>query len=152
MEKRIGCMSENVNVPIMGGTVNGSVTPEHSQLIASCEKLSKKFWRGQELSNGIKSGDLSGFQNGWKEVGLKMLRILNWIWNLEARLFEIRKNGCHVVKNHLKSRLKCLDCEWSSFQKVVTIPITTTIDRLFENYTIWNLIFKNSRFLIFPYF
>ena len=33
-------------------------------------------------------------------------------------------NGCHFVKNHLKSGPKCLDFEWSGFQMVWTIAIT----------------------------
>ena len=61
---------------------------------------------------------------------------------------EIRKpnNGCHFVKNHLKSGLKHLDFEWSSFWMVETIGIAIAKAGPFENLTIWNQTFKKSRF------
>ena len=52
---------------------------------------------------GIWNPDMSIFQMVKKEVGLQMVWILNSTWNLEAWPFEIWTNGCHFVKNHLKS-------------------------------------------------
>ena len=57
-----------------------------------------------------------------KEVGFQMVQIFYGIWNLKASWpFEIQKNGCHFVCNHLKSKQKCPDFEWFGFQKVVTV-------------------------------
>ena len=53
-------------------------------------------------SGDLKSG-LVWILNALKEVGLQMVWILKGIWNPEAQPFEIRTNGCHLVKNHLKS-------------------------------------------------
>ena len=46
--------------------------------------------------------------NGQKEIGLHTVRIWNGIWNLVAKPIEIRTNGCRFVKDHWKSRQKCL--------------------------------------------
>ena len=45
-----------------------------------------------------------------------MVRILNGIWNLESQPFEIRTNGCHFVRNHLKSRQKVWILNYSVFE------------------------------------
>ena len=55
-----------------------------------------------EYSGDLKS-DLVWISNGPKQVGLQMVWILNGIWNPEAQTFEIRTNGRHFVKNHLKT-------------------------------------------------
>ena len=47
---------------------------------------------------------------------------------------EIRTNGCHFVKNHLKSGHTHPDFEWSGFQMVGAIAIAKA--QLFENWTI----------------
>ena len=59
--------------------------------------------------------------NGPKEVGLA--NGLDFGWDLEAQPFEIRTNGWHFVKNHLKSGQKRPGSEWSGFQMVLTIAI-----------------------------
>ena len=46
----------------------------------------------------------------------------NGIWNPEGQPFEIPTNARHFVKNHLKSRQKCPDFEWPSFQMVEIRP------------------------------
>ena len=66
-------------------------------LMSSPQKIINKQW-GSEIP------DESIFQMVKKEVGLQMVWILNRIWNLESWPFEIWTNGCHFVKNHLKSR------------------------------------------------
>ena len=53
-------------------------------------------------SGDLKS-DLVWISNGPKQVGLQMVWISNGIWNPEAQPFEIRTNGRHFVKNHLKT-------------------------------------------------
>ena len=77
--------------------------------------------------------------NGGKEVGLQMVRILNVIWNLEAKPFVIWK--------------KCTDFEWSEFQMkfkmVGTIVIAIAKAWPFENWNIWNQTFKKSGFKMF---
>ena len=37
---------------------------------------------------------------------------------VETTPFEIQTTECHFVKDHLKSRQKCLDFEWSGFRMV----------------------------------
>ena len=69
-----------------------------------------------------------------------MVRILNGIWNTEAQAFEIRINGHHFVKNHLKSRQKGLNFKWSGFWMDGAIAIA----RPFENLTIRYPTFKKS--------
>ena len=68
-----------------------------------------------------------------------MVWISNEIWNLEAQYLKIHTNGPYFVKLHLKSRQKCIDLKWSSFQMVGIIAMAQP----FENCTIWNLIFRN---------
>ena len=73
-----------------------------------------------------------------------MILILNGILNLEACPFEIQTN---FVKEHLKSRQKHLDFEWSSFQMVGTIAVAISWIfkiRLFEIQSS-----KKSRFWMF---
>ena len=70
-----------------------------------------------------------------------MVWISNGIWNPEAQPFEIRTNGRHFVKNHLKSGQKRPDFEWLIAKA-----------RPFENRTIWNPTFKKSGFQMFPDF
>ena len=102
------------------------------------------------------SGDLKSqlvwILNGRKEVGLQMVRILNGIWNLEAQPFEIRINGCHFIKNHLKSGQNCTDFEWFGFWMVGTRAIDIGKAQPFENRTIWNQTFKKSGFWMFSDF
>ena len=75
-----------------------------------------------------------------------MVWISNGIWNLESHSFEVRTNGRHFDKNHLKFRQKRPDFEWSGFQMVGTIAIAIGKARLFENWTIWNTTSKKSGF------
>ena len=81
---------------------------------------------------GIWNPDLSGF---WmvKQIGLQMVQIKKGIWNLEVWAIKIKQMEA-IQKNHLKSRQKCPDFEWSGFWKVETIAIAKT--RPFE---IWPL-------------
>ena len=51
-----------------------------------------------------------------------MVQIFNGIWNPEAQLFEIRTNGYHFFRNHLKYGRIRPDFEWS-FLIVGTIAI-----------------------------
>ena len=67
-----------------------------------------------------------------------MVQISSGMWNPEAQLFEIRTNGSHFVKNHLKSWQKRQDFEWSYFGMTKARP--------FENRTIWNPTSKMSGF------
>ena len=96
------------------------------------------------------SGDLKAglvwILNGQKEVGLQIFWILNGIWDMEAQPFEIWTKGHRFVINHLKSWQKCPDFEWSGYQMVGIIAIAKAWP--FENWSIWNLIFKNSGFQI----
>ena len=64
-----------------------------------------------------------------------MVQVLNGVWNQEAQPFEIRTNGRHFVKNHLKSGQKRSDFEWLIAKA-----------RPFETRTIWNATFKKSGF------
>ena len=72
----------------------------------------------------------------WKQVGLQMVRISNGIWNREAQPLEIRTNGCHFVKNYLKSGkslvLNGLVFEWLG--QAINIAEAGP----FENWTNWN--------------
>ena len=43
--------------------------------------------------------------------------------NLEAQSFEIRANGCHLVKIHLKSGQICPNFKWFGFQMFRIIAI-----------------------------
>ena len=95
---------------------------------------------GYRYSGDLKS-DLVWISNGPKQVGLQMVWISNGIWNPEAQPFEIRTNGRHFVKNHLKSGQKRPDFEWLIAKA-----------RPFENRTIWNPTFKKSGFQMFPDF
>ena len=74
----------------------------------------------QEAQWDLKFG-LFWILNGWKEVGLQMVRIWNTIWNPEAQpLSEIRKPNplksgqiaAILSKNHLKSGQKCQGFKW----------------------------------------
>ena len=91
------------------------------------------FIKLDKYSGDLKSR-LDGFYLVKKRSGLQMVyQILNGIWCLEAWPFEIRKNGCHVVKNHLKFRQKSSVFEWSGFQIVKTYsyrPILLKLDYL----------------------
>ena len=87
---------------------------------------------------------------GWTEVGLQMVQILNGIWNIEARPFEIWTNDHHLIKNHLKSGQKCWDFKWFSLQMDGTIAIAKAWP--LENWTIWKPINKKSAFQLFPDF
>ena len=73
-------------------------------------------------------------------VGLQFVWISNGTWNPEAQPFKIKTNGGHVgrhfVKNHLKSRHKHPDFEWSGLQMVGTIALAITKAVPFENWTI----------------
>ena len=93
------------------------------------------------LYSGDLKSDLVWISNGPKQVGLQMVWISNGIWNPEAQPFEIRTNGRHFVKNHLKSGQKRPDFEWLIAKA-----------RPFENRTIWNPTFKKSGFQMFPDF
>ena len=84
----------------------------------------------------------------WHEVRLQMVCISNGIWNLKAQPFEIWKNGCHFVKNYLKSGQKHPDFKWSHFQMVRTIAIAWPL----EDWTIRNPICKKSGFQKFTDF
>ena len=70
----------------------------------------------KKIMSSLLSGDLKyelvWILNGPKQFGLQMVWISNGIWNPEAQAFEIRTNGRHFVKNHLKSGQKCPDFEW----------------------------------------
>ena len=125
------------------------------------QKMKTKLWvRGaclnlmnENVQNNLYSGDLKSWLvwilNGRKEVGLQMVQISNLIWNSKAQPFEIRTNGCHFIKNHLKSRQKHIDFEWSSFWMVGTIAIAIAKAQPFENWTTWHPTFKKSRFQMF---
>ena len=66
-----------------------------------------------------------------------MVWVLNGILNLEAQPLNIRTNGHQFVKNHLKSRQKRSDFEWSSFQMVGTKAIAIVAKaQPFENWAI----------------
>ena len=65
-----------------------------------------------DLFSQDQRSDLVWVLNGPKEIGLQMVWIVNGIWNPEAQPFEIRSNGRHFVKNHLKSKQKRPDFEW----------------------------------------
>ena len=99
---------------------------------------------GAKFSGYLKSGPVQ-FSNDWKEVGLQMIDLMNGVWNPEAQPFKIQTNGCHLVKNHLKSGQKSQNFKWSSFQMVGTIAIAISPD-LSKNLIIWNLNFKKSVF------
>ena len=71
-----------------------------------------------------------------------MVWIWNGIWNPEAQPFEIWTNGCHFVKNHLKSRQKCPDFEWSGFWMVGTIAAAIAKTWPFEICSLQSLNFK----------
>ena len=87
--------------------------------------------------------DMSGLRMiDKKEVGLKMVWVTNGIWNLEAGPFEILTNGCHFVKNNLKSGQKHPDFQRFYFQMVKTVAVA--LGRPFENLTIGNSIFVKS--------
>ena len=87
--------------------------------------------------------------NGQKEVGLQIVWILNWIWNLEGQPFEMWTNGCHFVKNHLKSRQKRTDFKWPGFRMVKTKAIAIAKAQPFENQPIWNQPLKSPGFKCF---
>ena len=113
------------------------------------EPLYTSFGTGENsILTGLYSKDLKS-RLVWiwtvkKEVGLQMVWILMWIWNLDTQQFEIQTNGCNFVKNHLKSRQKCPNFEWSSFRMDGTIAIAIAKARPFEKRTIWNIIFNKS--------
>ena len=58
-------------------------------------------------------------------------------------------NGHHFFKKHLKSGQKCLDFEWSGFQRVGTKAIAIAKAQPFENQNILNLTFKKFGFQMF---
>ena len=76
-------------------------------------------WGGRKYAAGKKYSDnlcIVGVLNpDASKPRLEMVWILKWIWNLEARPYEICKNGLHFVKNHLKFGQKHLDFECSCF-------------------------------------
>ena len=101
--------------------------------------------QNDKYSKDLKS-NLVWISNGPKEIGLQMVWVSNGILNLEAQPFEIRKNSCHFIKNHLKSGQKSLDFEWSGFWMVWTRAIAIAKAQPFENQTICNPTFKKTGF------
>ena len=76
-----------------------------------------KLQWGSEIPTHL---DLEWSRRGWFENGP------NFEWDLE-----IPTNGHYFVQNHLKSKQKHPDFEWSSFQMVGTIVIAIVIARPF---------------------
>ena len=105
------------SIPWIGAN-EGSGDPD----TIDCDISLNKQVLGETYNGDLKSG-LVWIFNGQKEVGLKIVWILNGFCTPEAQPFELRTNGHHFVKHHLKSGQKCPDFEWSSFQMVGTIAI-----------------------------
>ena len=68
------------------------------------------------------------FKFHWVANGLDF----EWYLKYKNQPFEIQTNGCYFVKNHLKSRQKRHDFEWSGFWMVGIIVIAITKGQPFE--------------------
>ena len=98
---------------------------------------------GSEILTSL---DFEWSNRGWFANGLDF----KWDLKFWKQPLEIRTNGRHFVKKHLKCGQKCPDFERSGFQMVGTITKGKACP--FENRTIWNPFFKKGRFQMFPDF